>query len=453
MNRSNESTGKRFRQFCERFAQVLYLKNSTISSRTGGDMAQVAIVGAGPTGITLAYLLSQQGIEVALIESAPDFDRVFRGEGLMPGGLQALEQIGLLHELLQQIPTQQIHTWEFMVNDRTMIHANEPESLGIYRTTIIPQPAFLQTVLAKAQAFSCFHFIHGTVQGLVQENASGNGDRVNGVVVRQGEQTMTIPATLVIGADGRGSTVRRLANLSLTKLDYDNDVLWFRMAAPLPDRYRHTFYGFLRGTETLGAYTSWDHSIKFAYLLPRGAHFHNSSHTLQQDWKTIDWPSRLAAIVPDWLATHIQTHADTLEPPVLLKVVFGRCPQWHKPGVLLLGDAAHPMAPIRAQGINVAFRDVIVAANHLTCLLQAHATPEAIDNTLATIQAKREPEIIRCQTLQHHEQAQSALVVQSPLLQRLLTLTAPLLRPVIEKQWLNRQQPLRFGLQPIELQI
>lgn len=422
-------------------------------------MAQVAIIGAGPTGVTLSYLLAQRGIEVTLIESAPDFDRVFRGEGLMPGGLQALEQMGLLHELLQQIPTQQIHTWEFMVNDQTMIHANEPETLGIYRTTIISQPAFLQTVVTKAQAFPNFHFLHGTAQALVQDkhhirgdrdsSDRDGGDRVCGVIVRQGDREITISATLVVGADGRGSTVRRLANLSLTKLDYDNDVLWLRMAAPLPDRYRHTFYGFLRGTETLGAYTSWDHSIKFAYLLPRGAHSRGS----QPDWKVMDWPSRLAAITPDWLAAHIRAQADTLEPPVLLKVVFGRCSQWHKPGLLLLGDAAHPMAPIRAQGINTAFRDVIVAANHLAPLLQTNATPEAIDSALPAIQAEREPEVTRCQTLQHHEQAQSALVVRSPLLQRLLTLAAPLLRPAIEKQWLGRQQPLRFGLHPVELKV
>lgn len=407
-------------------------------------MSQVAIVGAGPTGATLAYLLAQRGIEVTLIESAPSFDRVFRGEGLMPGGLQALEQMGLLHELLQQIPTRQIYTWELMVNDRPIIHANEPESLGIYRTTLIPQPAFLETVVSKAQAYPCVRFLRGTVQKLVSDD-DGN-DRITGVVVRQmdQDQEISIPATLVIGADGRGSAVRRLVNLPLQKLDYDNNVLWLRMAAPLPDRYRHTFYGFVRGSETLGAYTSWDDSIKFAYLLPRGAH---------HPGKEIDLAQRITEIVPAWFAEHVQANATTLEPPVLLNVVFGRCPQWHKPGVLLLGDAAHPMAPIRAQGINVAFRDVIVAVNHLAPLLQSHAKPEAIDAALAAIQAEREPEIIRCQTLQHHEQAQSTLLVRFPLLQRLLTLTAPLLRPAIQQQWSARQQPLRFGLHPVQLQV
>lgn len=402
-------------------------------------MTQVAIVGAGPTGVTLAYLLAQRGIAVTLIEAAPSFDRVFRGEGLMPAGLQALEQMGLLQTVLQQIPTRQIHTWEFVVNDRTIIHADEPASLGIYRTTIIPQPAFLQTVVTKAQDYPSFHFLHGTVQGLVQQD-----DRISGVVVRQAAQAVTIPSTLVIGADGRGSAVRRLANLSLNKLAYDSDVLWLRMAAPLPDRYRSIFYGFLRGTESLGAYTSWDDSVKFAYLLPRGSH---------QGWQEIDLASRIAEILPDCLAAHVRANADTLEPPVLLNVVFGRCPHWHKPGLLLLGDAAHPMAPIRAQGINMAFRDVIVAANHLVPLLQAQSKPETIDATLATIQTERQPEIIRCQTLQHHEQAQAALIVRSPLLQHLLTRTAPLLRPAIQRQWLARQKTLRFGLHPVELKV
>jgi 2-polyprenyl-6-methoxyphenol hydroxylase-like FAD-dependent oxidoreductase len=111
------------------------------------------------------------------------------------------------------------------------------------------------------------------------------------------------------------------------------------------------------------------------------------------------------------------------------------------------------MAPIRAQGINLAFRDAIVAANHLVPLLQADAPLEAIDAVLPTIQAEREPEIIRCQTLQHREQAQSTLITRSAPLRSLLTWTAPLLRPVLERQWLARQKPLRFGLHPVQLRV
>ncbi|HEY9640534.1 MAG TPA: FAD-dependent oxidoreductase, partial [Coleofasciculaceae cyanobacterium] len=56
-------------------------------------MTQVVIVGAGPTGATLALLLVQRGITVKLVEASRSFRRVFRGEGLMPSGLDALEQM------------------------------------------------------------------------------------------------------------------------------------------------------------------------------------------------------------------------------------------------------------------------------------------------------------------------------------------------------------------------
>ncbi|MBI4784488.1 MAG: FAD-dependent oxidoreductase [Oscillatoriophycideae cyanobacterium NC_groundwater_1537_Pr4_S-0.65um_50_18] len=414
----------------------------------------VVIVGAGVTGMTLAYLLAQRSIKVTLIEAASSFDRVFRGEGLMPGGLQVLEQMGLLH-LLQQLPTRQIHTWEFIVNDRTFIQAHEPESLGLYRPTIISQPLFLEALLSRAQALPCFHFIQGMVQALLRDA----NERICGVEVRQAESTLAIAADLVIGADGRGSAVRRLANLSLKKRDYDANVLWMRLAAPLPERDRATFYGFIRGTESLGAYTSWDDSLKIAYILP-------DEQPLKEkaiDWKAIDWASRIAALVPPAFAQHVRANADKLEPPVLLKVVFGCCPLWHRPGVLLLGDAAHPMAPIRAQGINVALRDVAVAVNHLLPILQPAlldaASPDAlpasrlaaIDVALQTIQAERQPEILRCQDLQYREQHQVTQICRSAVLQQMLTAAAPLTRPIAGKIWMMRQRQLRFGVRPVAL--
>jgi 2-polyprenyl-6-methoxyphenol hydroxylase-like FAD-dependent oxidoreductase len=406
-------------------------------------MSQVVIAGAGITGMTLAYLLAQRGIEVTLIEAATRFDRIFRGEGLMPGGIQALEQMGLLD--LLQLPHQQIHTWEVVVNDRLFLQANEPEDLGIYRPTLISQPLFLESVLKRARAFPSFHFIQGTVQELLRQGDRSDG-RISGVVVRQSGQS--IAADLVIGADGRSSAVRRLANLRLEKLDYDSDVLWLRMTAPLAESDRHTFYGFIRDSESLGAYTAWDDSLKMAYILPRQQPL---PHQQRQDWKTIDWANRIATIAPPSFAKHIRANADTLEPPVLLNVMLARCPQWHKPGVLLLGDAAHPMAPIRAQGINLALRDVIVATNHLLPRLQARGTLEAIDIASQNIQAEREPEIRRCQQLQRQEQDHATQICRSAVLRQMLMWVSPLLRPISGNLWLTRQRQLRFGLQSIRL--
>jgi 2-polyprenyl-6-methoxyphenol hydroxylase-like FAD-dependent oxidoreductase len=105
----------------------------------------------------------------------------------------------------------------------------------------------------------------------------------------------------------------------------------------------------------------------------------------------------LADLSPSWLAEHVRQNAETLERPVLLSVTVGRCSRWHAPGLLLLGDAVHPMSPVRAQGINMALRDTIVAANYLVPLLRQELESETIDRVLPQIQAEREPEIIKVQ--------------------------------------------------------
>lgn len=58
-------------------------------------MTQVVIVGAEPTGLTLARLLAKRGIAVKLIEASRSFRRIFRGEALMPSGLEAIAQMRL----------------------------------------------------------------------------------------------------------------------------------------------------------------------------------------------------------------------------------------------------------------------------------------------------------------------------------------------------------------------
>jgi 2-polyprenyl-6-methoxyphenol hydroxylase-like FAD-dependent oxidoreductase len=68
--------------------------------------------------------------------------------------------------------------------------------------------------------------------------------------------------------------------------------------------------------------------------------------------------------------------------------------------VLLLGDAAHTMSPVGGQGLNVALRDAIVAANHLVPVLREGATPESLDAAARAIEQERLPEISAIQRAQ-----------------------------------------------------
>jgi 2-polyprenyl-6-methoxyphenol hydroxylase-like FAD-dependent oxidoreductase len=74
--------------------------------------------------------------------------------------------------------------------------------------------------------------------------------------------------------------------------------------------------------------------------------------------------------------------------------------RWAAPGMLLIGDAAHTMSPVGAQGLNMAIRDAVVAANHLGPALRAGPDPAALDAAAEAVQAERENEITAIQKLQ-----------------------------------------------------
>lgn len=149
-------------------------------------------------------------------------------------------------------------------------------------------------------------------------------------------------------------------------------------------------------------------------------------------------------------ATFIRERKNEIAEPVMLKILFGRCPQWTARRTLLLGDAAHPMSPMRAQGINLALRDAIVAANHL---VPAFASGDADQAQAAAerVQPERDPEIIESQRFQ-------IAVAEPPPPARSAFLRAtvlPVLRRmgVIKRLFLRAEIPLRHGVVPVRLAV
>jgi len=399
-------------------------------------MAQVVIVGAGPTGASLALLLAQRGIGVTLVEAASSFRRIFRGEALMPSGLDALAQMGVL-ELLDTVPHQSLTAWEYILEGHQMFQALEPFQMGSPPCTLVSQPALLAALIEQAQSYPQFTWIQGTpVKSLIRV-----GDRISGV---QLADARTLEADLVIGADGRNSLVRQQADLEMKTLSHPIDLLWFKLedSSCLPPG--NIFYAIVNGRQTMGLFRSAEGSLQLAWTL------YADDPT---DWKNVDWPQKLALASPPWLARHLQSHAHAIARPILLSVVVGRCSQWSVPGLLILGDAAHPMSPIRAQGINMALRDVIVAANHLVPLLQNNADLKAIDQALPFIQAERAPEIIRAQALQQDELAQGDRLRHNPWLRNIVKSTLPVSGWIIRESWLRRQRQLRQGVTQVRLQV
>ncbi|MEG3989638.1 FAD-dependent monooxygenase [Microcoleus sp. S28C3] len=399
-------------------------------------MMQVVIVGAGPTGAALALLLVKRGIAVTLVEAAKDSYRVFRGEALMPSGLDAIAQMGL-STMLEGVPHRQIDAWEFVVGDRQLFRVDEP--MGSNRPcTLVSQPPLLETLISEAKLHPEFEFISGVpVKDLLYRD-----DRIAGVKLGDGRE---IPAALVIGTDGRNSVVRQRAELELVKQQNSIDVLWFKLAAHPRFVADNVFYAILNGGSAFSIFHGAESGkLHLGWVL---------SADDKTDWKHTDWAETLASRSPAWMAEHFRNCADTIESPMRLSVVVGRCPRWHRPGIILLGDAAHPMSPVRAQGINMAFRDVIVAANHLVPLLKAGANYEDIDLALSRIQAEREPEIIRAQQLQAQEAWKGEQLRKNVFIRLLMMQTAPFLGEKIKQFWVKGQYELRQGVTEVKLVV
>ena len=410
----------------------------------------IVIVGAGPAGATLALMLVQRGIGVVLVEARRDFARSFRGEALMPSGLDALETMGLL-PLLSSLPTQAISSWEFSVEGQPFFSVDEP--MGSDRPcTLVSQAHFLAAVIAQAQQFENFSFLQGeAVQDLLWE-----GDRVSGVRLSGGLSDKPIEASLVVGCDGRGSIVRTKAGLALNEEPKPFNILWFKIgaaqafsASPESEIVEHSspnpFQVFVQGPNAFSVFRSSENQVQVGWILSED----------DRTWKDIsDWQSHLAAASPVALAQYFKTLEQPIDRPLLLTVKVGRAPQWSKPGCLLLGDAAHPMSPIRAQGINMALRDVVQATRSIAAAWAGPSDDElnrAIDRALTDIQTLREPEICKMQALQAHEADDAAKLHSSGLLRQIIKTVAPVVGPVIRQKWIRRQKLLRHGIQTLIL--
>jgi 2-polyprenyl-6-methoxyphenol hydroxylase-like FAD-dependent oxidoreductase len=396
----------------------------------------VVIVGAGPAGSCLALLLAERGLSVTLVEAARDLGRRFRGEALMPSGLDALDQIGLT-PLLQAIPSRPLDGWAFRINGRDLFRVDEP--MGSDRPcTLVSQPALLEAVIARANGCGGFHWLPGqSALAPVMENG-----RVTGVQLADGR---ILAAALVIAADGRSSLLRTKAGLVLNQCNSSIDLLWFRL--PVHPRFEIDNL-FLVQLGAAGGFSVFHGAtpgeLQLGWLLAPGERIERSS---------ADWAEAFSLLSPDWLADHFLAHAGAITPPQRLSVQVGVAPRWHRPGLLLLGDAAHPMSPVRAQGLNMALRDALVAANHLVPVLHGQANPSAIDRAAAAIQAEREPEIHQAQGLQREEAQQGDLLRGHPWLRQAVAGLSPWIGPVLKRAWLARQGPLREGFSPVRLRV
>lgn len=330
------------------------------------------IVGGGPAGVVLSLLLARQGIPIILLETHKDFDRDFRGDTVHPSTMEIMDELGLAERLLQ-LPHSKIRTLTVTTPNGSVQVANFDRLKTKYPyITMMPQAKFLEFIVESAKQYPNFQLVMGAnVQELIEENGI-----IKGVRYRGHGGWHEVRAQLTVGSDGRHSRLRQLAGFEAVGTSPPMDVLWFR----LPRIPEDPSGGMGRiGNGHILVMLERPDQWQIAYVIPKGGYQEIRAAGIEALRQGI------VGVVPE-LCDRVQYLKDWSQ-IAFLSVESSRVPRWYRPGLLLIGDAAHIMSPVGGVGINYAVQDAVVAANVLSESLK-HNSIHIWD--LAEVQRQRE---------------------------------------------------------------
>lgn len=329
------------------------------------------IVGGGPAGMMLGYLLARAGIEVLVLEKHADFLRDFRGDTVHPSTLEVMHELGLL-ELFLKRPHQESRRARARIGGEEIVLGD----MAYLRTecrfmAMMPQWEFLDFLAEQGRRYPTFHLRMQTeVVGLIEEQG-----RIVGIEARSPAGPVEVRADLVVGADGRSSVVRDRSCLTVEEVGAPMDVLWMRLSklASDPDLIVYSDRG--RALVLLDRGSYWQCGLS----VPKRTAGEMQAKGIEQ------FRAGIVQLAP-FLLDRVSELRDWNDVKVLT-VKVDRLRQWYRPGLVCIGDAAHGMSPVGGVGINLAIQDAVAAANILVEPLR-EGTVSTRD--LAKIQRRRE---------------------------------------------------------------
>ncbi len=358
------------------------------------------IVGGGPAGIMLGYLLARAGHSVAVLEKHGDFLRDFRGDTVHPSTMTMLDELGLLERFLAR-PHSEVTELRGTIGSDVITIGDFPHVPAKTKfLAFMPQWDFLDFLSGEARTYPGFHLLMKTAA----TNVTRTDGRVTGVIASDVDGGLIISADVVVATDGRHSTMRDAIGLEPKTFGAPMDVLWMRLSRKESDTASALGYiGAGAVFVTINRNEYW----QCGYVIAKG--------TLEQlRAGGLEELHRKILIAAPFLSDRID-EIKSWDDVKLLEVAVNRLERWNVPGMLLIGDAAHAMSPIGGVGINLAIQDAVATANVLSTALDR---PGPIDDaTLARVQRRRETPTKMTQGLQ--------LFIQRNVITRVLAMNAP----------------------------
>jgi 2-polyprenyl-6-methoxyphenol hydroxylase-like FAD-dependent oxidoreductase len=340
------------------------------------------IVGGGPAGMMLGYLLGRAGIDVVVLEKHADFFRDFRGDTVHPSTLQVMDELGLIDEFLK-LPHQRLQTMDGKFGETSIRIADLSRLDAKYPfIAFMPQWDFLNFLRESGKRFPSLK----VMMDVEATDLIRSGDTVIGVKAGTPDGPIEIRADLTIGCDGRHSIVRQRAGLEVEEIGAPMDVLWFRAGKRVDEN--ESVFARLEPGKMMVTFDRGDY-WQCAYVIAKGEHEAVRARGLDAFRNAI---VGMAPILKSGISD-VKSWDDVK----LLTVTINRLKRWTRPGLLCIGDAAHAMSPVGGVGVNLAVQDAVAAANLLAAKLADGCPPE---DELDAVRRRREFPVRMTQRMQ-----------------------------------------------------
>lgn len=331
--------------------------------------SQTLIIGGGIVGATLALKLAQNKHPVTLIDARPKMsaqdweaklaNRDARVYALSLASIELLKAVGAWDYIVsseRKADYTQMQVWQ--LNGMGELLFNDEASSSLLGSMV--EPFVIEFVLwQRLQEVADSGYLTLISAQKVQGLDWLGADSGYQVMLDDGQ---IISAPLLVGADGRGSFVRRQAGIDLDTFDYQQTAICCAIQTQKP--HNATARQAMLPTGTLA-------------LLPL-ADITDSDKANPQHWQSIVWslPRNRALellaesprVLADKLAAacHYELGAiDTIESIASFDLTAQHAKSYIAPNLALIGDAAHGVHPLAGQGLNLGMLDVTALASQL----------------------------------------------------------------------------------------